>query len=272
MSWNKRRRIGTRYVYTRERTEWLEISVPAIISREVFEAAQQQSQRNTRFSPRNRKHEYLFVGGRLRCGRCGASMTAYSSKDTPRYRCSSQFRHHPNEPFCRGGVRADKLEPTVWREIERRLNDPTLITAELERLSQQEVATTEDMTKELQALQKELAALEREAQRWDAAYAGEVITLAELKAKKLDIAERKQRLLTQQATTQTTLKTTQQHHAEMQEILAYCQRVRNKLNTLDMPRKRLALEALDIAVTWRPGEPIQVEGHLFGNTASMMTP
>jgi hypothetical protein len=47
------------------------------------------------------------------------------------------------------------------------------------------------MTKERQAIQKALVALEREAQRWDEAYAHEVIDLTELKAKKLDIAERK---------------------------------------------------------------------------------
>ena len=51
------------------------------------------------------------------------------------------------------------------------------------------------MKKEHQGIQKALAALEREAQRWDEAYAHEVIDLTELKAKKIDIADRKQRLL-----------------------------------------------------------------------------
>src|SRR4029453_10451809 len=134
-----------------------------------------------------------------------------------RYRCSSAFRHHPDEPFCRGDVRSEHIEPPVWREIERVLSDPEIIMNELERREYEEAATTEDMTKELHALQKALAALAREAQRWDEAYAHDVIDLAELKAKKLDIAERKQRFLAQQDAAQAALHVTQQRHIEMQE-------------------------------------------------------
>src|SRR5712691_5123758 len=125
MLWNKRRYISGKIVQIRDRTDCLEIPVPKILSQEVFEAAQQQSVRNGRFSLRNRKYEYLFIGGRLRCGRCGASMSGYSPPDrAPRYRCASQFTHHPGEPFCRGGVRVDHIEPLVWGEIERVLRDP----------------------------------------------------------------------------------------------------------------------------------------------------
>src|SRR5206468_5657336 len=111
----------------------------------------------------------------------------------------------------------------------------------------------------------------REAQRWDAAYAGEVITLTELKAKKLDIAERKQRLLTQQDATKNAMQATQQYQAEMQEVLTYCQRIQNRLSTLDMPNKRRTLEALDITVTWSPGEDPVVEGWIPKVATASMT-
>src|SRR5262249_435828 len=150
---------------------------------EVFEAAQQQSQHNARFSRRNRKHEYLFTGGRLRCGRCGASMTGVPAKNGLRYRCISQFKHFPGDPFCEGYIRAEHIEPQVWQEIERALNDPALIMFEFERQAREEAATTGDITKELSLIEKSLAALTREAQRWDDAYAHDVIDLAELKAK-----------------------------------------------------------------------------------------
>jgi hypothetical protein len=39
-----------------------------IIEPALFQDAQAQIQRNTQQSRRNRKHEYLFVAGRLRCG------------------------------------------------------------------------------------------------------------------------------------------------------------------------------------------------------------
>jgi site-specific DNA recombinase len=263
MLWNKRRRINNKVVQTRDRTEWLEIPVPSVLSQEVFEAAQQQSRRNARFAQRNRKYEYLFIGGRLRCGRCGASMSGYAPpKRVPRYRCASLLTHHPGEPFCGGGIRVDHIEPLVWREIERALSDPAVIMAELERREHGQGATTNDMTKERQALQKALAALEREAQRWDEAYAQEVIDLTELKAKKLDITERKQRLLAQQETVEAAMHAAQQAQAQARDILLYCQQVQEQLRILDAPHKRQALEALDIRVTWGPGEPIHIEGSI----------
>jgi hypothetical protein len=118
------------------------------------------------------------------------------------------------------------------------------------------------MTKERQALQKALAALEREAQRWNEAYAQEVIDLTELKAKKLDIAERTQRLLAQQSTVEAAMHARQQAQAQARDILQYCQHVQEQLCILDAPHKRQALEALDIRVTWGPGEPIHIEGSI----------
>jgi site-specific DNA recombinase len=253
MYWNKRQRFAKTLDRRRDRSEWLAIPVPAIISQQVFDAAQQQSERNRLQSPRNRKHEYLFVSGRLRCGRCGASMIGYSSRRIARYRCASQFTHHPQEPFCRGGTRAEAVEVPAWQAVARVLSDPAIVLAELERQEQQGAAAQQDLTKERQAVQKALAALEREAQRWDAAYAGEVIDLDALKAKKLDIAERTQRLLAQQAAAEAALQSAQQAHARKREILTYCQRITAQLSTLDMPHKRVALEALDIRVWWEPG-------------------
>jgi site-specific DNA recombinase len=271
--WNKRRRINNKVVQTRDRTEWLEIPVPPILSQEVFEAAQQQSRRNARFSPRNRKYDYLFIGGRLRCGRCGASMSGYAPpKRVPRYRCASLLTHHPGEPFCGGSIRVDHIEPLVWREIEHALSDPAVIMAELERREHEQGATTNDMTKERQALQKALAALEREAQRWNEAYAQEVIDLTELKAKKLDIAERTQRLLAQQETVEAAMHAAQQAQAQARDILQYCQHVQKQLRILDAPHKRQALEALDIRVTWGPGEPIHIEGSISMGTIVSSAP
>ena len=98
--------------------------------------------------------------------------------------------------------------------------------------------------------------------RWDEAYAHEVIDLAELKAKKLDIAERTQRLLAQQETVEAAMLAAQQAQAKARDILLYCQQVKERLHTPDAPHKREALEALDIRVTWVPGEPIRIEGSI----------
>jgi hypothetical protein len=79
-----------------------------------------------------------------------------------------------------------------------------------------------DMSKERQALQKALAGLEREALRWDKAYAEGDIDLVEWRAKRHDITERKQRLLTQQEAVETTLHAAQEAQAKTRDILTYC--------------------------------------------------
>lgn len=56
-------------------SDWVAIPFPPIIDRDTFEAAQAQMRENFRHSRRNRQHDYLFLGGRLRCGQCGCAMT-----------------------------------------------------------------------------------------------------------------------------------------------------------------------------------------------------
>ena len=262
MHYNKTQAISKTRSLKRDRSEWLTIAVPVIIPQNIFDAVEQKRCRNKALSKRNRQHEYLFLVGRLRCGRCQLSMFGSPNKRMLHYRCSTAYRHHPDEPFCRGGVRAPDIEGPVWQAIARALSDPTIITAELDRQAQQEAHGQGERAKESQAIQKALASLEREAQRWDEAYGQAVIDIVELKAKKLDITDRRQRLLTQQEEVETAIHAVQQDQARRQDILTYCLRVKERLHTMDMPHKREALEALDIRVFWAPGEPIRIKGSI----------
>lgn len=70
------------------REEWTPIAVPPIIDQVMFEAAQAQLLRSKSQSKRNRKHEYLFVSGHLRCGQCGGGMSGeINYQESARYRC-----------------------------------------------------------------------------------------------------------------------------------------------------------------------------------------
>jgi site-specific DNA recombinase len=70
------------------REAWLAVPVPPVIAPQVWEAAQRLRVENRREARRNRKHEYLFVGGRLRCGQCGRAMTGeINGYSRARYRC-----------------------------------------------------------------------------------------------------------------------------------------------------------------------------------------
>src|SRR5262249_33653592 len=54
-------------------------------------------------------------------------------------------------------------------------------------------------------------------------------------------------------------------------VLMYCLEVKKRLSSLDIPSKREALAALDVHVTWAPGERIQVEGNIGVVTTSSIS-
>src|SRR5262249_22221449 len=51
--------------------QWIYIDVPAIVSRELFEAAQTQLERNKHLSQRNARGERYLLQGLTVCARCG---------------------------------------------------------------------------------------------------------------------------------------------------------------------------------------------------------
>jgi site-specific DNA recombinase len=245
---NKYERTGKTTRRVRPREEWLPITVPAIIDDATFEAVQRQLDRNRELSPRNKKRDYHLRGGRLRCGRCGRAMTGGAYRGTRRYRCSSLGQVLDLEGRCYGQLKAEDVEPQVWAAVVRQQDTADAQQAEIHR--------------ELRLMDAGLAKCDREAQRWADAYAAEVIDILELKGYRAEIETRRQSLLAQQATCQAKLEAIGQAVAQVGALIDYCARVRQRLQTFDRAEKRLALEALDIRVTWIPGQPLTIEGSI----------
>lgn len=154
----------------RPQEEWIAIAVPAILDRATFDKAQAQLARNKRLSRRNRKHEYLLIGGRFRCGRCGRTMSGYASHDRRRYRCASVYVCDRDEG-CHGAPLAEDVEDQVWRAVEAVLRQPEVISTEVQR----QQAHAEDQRVTIQdacdLLDKSRGKCDREEQRWANAYA-----------------------------------------------------------------------------------------------------
>ena len=56
----------------RDRSEWIDLSVPAIISKEKFELVQEIKKKNFKIYG-NPKFDFI-LGGILKCGECGSRM------------------------------------------------------------------------------------------------------------------------------------------------------------------------------------------------------
>jgi site-specific DNA recombinase len=114
-------RFGVRIGPTRSKRpeeEWIEVEVPAIIDRDMWEAAQVQRYRNKQFSKRNAKHDYL-LSGLIRCG-CGSALSGEYFSNHRYYSCTWRNNHHTNleERKCKArSVRAEAIEADVWDSI-----------------------------------------------------------------------------------------------------------------------------------------------------------
>lgn len=219
----KYRRLTKTTRVRRPPAEWIEIPVPAIVDEETFEATQRQLDCNRALATRNRKHEYLLCGGRFRCGRCGRTMTGTAPKGRRRYNCNSLRTPHDRETICRGLV-AGPGERQVWDAVVRLLEQPEIIAAEV---TKQE-ATADDhraeIRRQMALLETALAKCERDDQRWVEAYIAEVITVAELKAYRADIDQRRQSLLAEQTQLQGQLEAIGHRVQQVESLIDYCAR------------------------------------------------
>jgi chromosome segregation ATPase len=161
---------------------------------------------------------------------------------------------------CKGYVSAHDAEERVWHAIEQVLRQPEIIAAEVNR---QQTGTEEqraEILQEISRIEDTLAKCDREEQRWAQAYVAEVINLEELKGYRSEIAMRRQQLVTRRHDLQTNLDNIGHALEQVEALMGYCERVHQRLQTFDPTEKRQAFEALNVRITWTPGQSLAIEG------------
>jgi site-specific DNA recombinase len=122
------------------REEWIEIPVPAIISQETFDMAQERLKTNKQHSKRNTNIETLLQSGIMVCRECGYSLyrtytTTSAGNKIFYYRCfgSDPYRFEGVRKCNCKPLRQDYIDNIVWEELVRLIQDPRLILSEIER-------------------------------------------------------------------------------------------------------------------------------------------
>ncbi|MFC1971553.1 recombinase zinc beta ribbon domain-containing protein [Chloroflexota bacterium] len=155
----------------RPQSDWIEIQdvTPAIISQELFDAAQKRLETNQKKTVPTTRHEYLSRG-HIRCRQCGRAYVGSVSVSTKKdkryeqryYSCRGKLKMYaPLERCHNKGWSARKLEGMVWSEFERYLSDPNIILAELEK-QRQDAGQTGMFEAELDRIERQFKALNRE--------------------------------------------------------------------------------------------------------------
>jgi site-specific DNA recombinase len=183
----------------RPREEWIFVPVPAIVTPEEWELAQEVLKDNAKRSMRNaKKREWLLIG-LLKCDIChDYSYTAQTGSSNQRkryYKCNSWYSEKARglDTCCKSPyVFADVLEKRVWEEIEKLIYDPEIILHRLEEKTHEEQIIGYE--EQLAFVNRQLTELTREKEKFEAAYQRDIYTLDEFEEKMNDIRFRKNSL------------------------------------------------------------------------------
>jgi site-specific DNA recombinase len=226
---------------------WIPISVPAIISPEMFDQAQARLALNKQMARRNNsQHDYL-LRGLVSCGQCHlACLGRTCSPDYSYYVCRGKtdlLRAAKGERCQARFVPALALDELVWQDLVELLSQPELIIQALQRAQ-----TGEWLPQQLQArrhsLNQALAQLARQEQRLLEAYLAEVIELAELDRKRQEITQKQQALDRQVRQLEAQLQKQIEIETLAPSIEAFCQGVQQGLAQATFAQKRELVELL----------------------------
>lgn len=165
------RRYGQRSDVPNRKLTWGK--VPALVSDEVWQAAQDTLARNC-VRPKNTERIYLLRTV-MKCGHCGRTYTGTTLHGATWYRCNGKMRQLEPDNLCPSkGVKGDHLEPQVWADLERWLLDPGDLLDELAS-EQHDDRRASAREKERVALETALAEKTEQRERLlDALQSGEV--------------------------------------------------------------------------------------------------
>jgi len=246
----KRQRLASRDSanHERPRQDWIEIAVPALVSEQTFDLAQEQLEQNKRHSPR-RTIEPSLLQGMLVCERCGYALYRTSTRTSARklyyYRClgSDAYRHLRGAVCDNPPVRQDHLEAVVWKELVRLLEDPSVIQGELNR--RLEAARSADPLKQREGLlQREQSRLEKSMDRLLNAYQEGLVGLEQLRVRMPELRKQQQALQAERQSLEA-INADQTHCQRLAETLTgFCAQLRLRANTLKVSERQKILRLL----------------------------
>ena len=141
------------YRKTAAREDWIELSVPGFIEESQFCRAQELLKANKIFAARNTKHPSILQGI-LICKKCGLPLYKKARGKYFHYCCRSGL----DAKMISCGSKAiivETLDSLVWNEVLELLKNPELITAELNKRSQ-EVCSSDLQSKKINELLRDL--------------------------------------------------------------------------------------------------------------------
>jgi len=236
-----------------ERSEWIAIPVPAIVSEELFLGVQEQLDENRKYARQRRRGAAYLLQGLTVCGHChyayyGKKVSKAAGKGRQHYayyRCiGTDAYRFGGERICDNKqVRTDRLDELVWQQVVELLAHPGRLKMEYERrldLLEQNESVTCDTT----ALERQKRHLDRGKSRLIDSYADGIIDKADFDPKMGRLKIKLQQVDRQ-------IEESKRNQAGQFELFLVINRleefaaaVNDRLNTIDFSTQREIIRAL----------------------------
>jgi site-specific DNA recombinase len=246
----------------RPEDEWYKVSVPAIISKELFEKTGQQLRLNYERSNRNKKSEYL-LSGKMYC-KCGIKRCGEGPQKGKYlyYRCANRTYHYPLPPTCHEkGINARIADVLEWQKIVALMSSAELLLNQIARTMKIKQINTEEVTIDILPLNKEIHKLKIEEERYNKAYGAGVFTLEQLREYTLSIKEKIISIKNQITQAEQRGSYTKEILPTEAEIKDYTEHALEYLSDLNFIQKRAIIEYVVDKIIGTPLE-LQVIGHI----------
>ena len=146
----------------RDKTEWIPMTAPAIISKEVFQQAQEKFKRNKQQTIRETKHIAL-LSGVIYCASCGRKMQACLNsrvrKPYSYYQCYSVNIRNRWEVCKNHNVSTDIVDTFVWNYLLKICKNEKMLNKYLSENQPTQKNDNEKIKKELKAIESKRQAV-----------------------------------------------------------------------------------------------------------------
>jgi site-specific DNA recombinase len=228
--------------------EWIEVgAVPAIVSREQFDAARAKLATNQSLSARNNKVGEYLLRSLVSCGRCGlASMARRLPPSNTYYLCTGKTRQarHRNGKTCDSRyVPSRALDDLVWQDLVALLRHPEMVAEAFRRASVGSWHPQEFQSRR-ERLRQGKASLAQQLERLTEAYLGGIVPLPEYRRRRVEIEARVEALGRQESSLAGEADRLDQVLGLAASLESFCGRVSQGLEGATFDRKRQLVELL----------------------------
>ncbi len=248
----------------KDEKEWIWVDVPAIVSKSIYDRAQELLDKRRQCRPGIRYN--FLLNGKMRCGYCNSPMRGVVSDRVAKlasgrrkyyqylyYRCISSFAARemtlkgakdPAKISCRmRQVRAEEIETIIGDQITELLANPKLI---LDAANRKRVdSNSRDINKEIEDINRKIDDTDRKNQSVITLYREGIISKADLMIQLEDIRRQKEILKEKRNELDKLVEAQEQDEIAVISLVELCNKVRDTVSNLDIAKRR---EIVDLII------------------------